>query len=214
MFVPLNRLLRVLAVFVVLVASAGAAAGGQTNTAEIAGVVRDSSGGVLPGAAVTATHRASGTVVERVTDTEGRFFLPALRVGEWDVSAALPGFASQTHTGIILEIGRSLTLEFTMDIQGLAEQVVVQFTTPLLQTTTAEISDVIENREVVQLPLNGRSFLGLALLSDAVVLPPGGTRGEALQQAGPLPNVGGQRSGQITRRHLPATARILTGPQR
>ncbi len=195
MFVPLNRLLRVLAVFVVLVASAGAAAGGQTNTAEIAGVVRDSSGGVLPGAAVTATHRASGTVIERVTDTEGRFFLPALRVGEWDVSAALPGFASQTHTGIILEIGRSLTLEFTMDIQGLAEQVVVQFTTPLLQTTTAEISDVIENREVVQLPLNGRNFMGLALLSDAVVLPPGGTRGEALQQAGPLPNVGGQRSG-------------------
>ena len=195
MFVPLNRLLRVLAVFVVLVASAGAAAGGQTNTAEIAGVVRDSSGGVLPGAAVTATHRASGTVIERVTDTEGRFFLPALRVGEWDVSAALPGFASQTNTGIILEIGRSLNLDITLDIQQLAEQVVVQFTTPLLQTTTAEISDVIENREVVQLPLNGRNFLALAFLSDAVVVPPGGTRGEALQQAGPLPNVGGQRSG-------------------
>src|SRR6185503_7202853 len=70
-----------------------------------------------------------------------------------------------------------------------------QSTAPLLQTTTAEISDVIENREVVQLPLNGRNFLALAQLSDAVVLPPGGTRGEALQQAGPLPNVGGQRSG-------------------
>ena len=48
---------------------------------------------------------------------------------------------------------------------------------------------------MVQLPLNGRQFLSLAQLSDAVVLPPGGTRGEALQQAGPLPNVGGQRSG-------------------
>ena len=64
-----------------------------------------------------------------------------------------------------------------------------------MQVTTAEISDVIENREVVQLPLNGRNFLALAQLSDAVVIPPGGTRGEALQQAGPLPNVGGQRSG-------------------
>ena len=60
---------------------------------------------------------------------------------------------------------------------------------------TAEVSDVIENREVVQIPLNGRNFLALAQLSDAVVIPPGGTRGEALQQAGPLPNVGGQRSG-------------------
>src|SRR6185503_8968066 len=70
-----------------------------------------------------------------------------------------------------------------------------QSTAPLLQTTTAEISDVIENREVMQLPINGRQFMALAQLSDAVVLPPGGTRGEALQQAGPLPNVGGQRSG-------------------
>ena len=66
---------------------------------------------------------------------------------------------------------------------------------PLLQTMTAEISDVIENREVEQIPLNGRQFLQLAQLSDAVVIPPGGTRGAALQQAGPLPNVGGQRAG-------------------
>ena len=75
------------------------------------------------------------------------------------------------------------------------KQVTVDIRVPLLQTRTAEISDVIENREVIQLPLNGRYFLGLAQLSDAVVIPPGGTRGEALQQAGPLPNVGGQRSG-------------------
>ena len=66
---------------------------------------------------------------------------------------------------------------------------------PLLQSTNAEISDVIENRQVVQIPLNGRNFLALAQLSDGVVLPPSGTRGDALQQAGPLPNVGGQRSG-------------------
>lgn len=66
---------------------------------------------------------------------------------------------------------------------------------PLLQTGSAEISDVIENQQVVQLPLNGRNFLTLAQLSDAVVIPPGGTRGDSLQQAGPLPNVGGQRSG-------------------
>ena len=53
---------------------------------------------------------------------------------------------------------------------------------PLLQTTTAEISDVIDTREVEQIPLNGRQFLQLAQLSDAVVIPPGGTRGAALQQ--------------------------------
>ena len=168
---------------------------GQTNSGELSGVVLDASGGVLPGATVTATHPASGTVVARVTDAEGRFFLPALRVGVWDLMVALTGFAPQTRTGILLEIGAALTLDFRLDVEGLSESLTVAANASLLQTATAEISDVIENREVVQLPLNGRNFLALAQLSDAVVLPPGGTRGDALQQAGPLPNVGGQRSG-------------------
>ncbi len=172
-----------------------AAATPQTNTGELAGVVVDASGGVLPGAAVTATHRVSGTVATRVTDAEGRFFLPVLRVGAWDITVTLAGFAPHTRRGVTLEIGASLSLEFRLDVEGLSETFTVTASASLLQTATAEISDVIENREVVQLPLNGRNFLALAQLSDAVVLPPGGTRGEALQQAGPLPNVGGQRSG-------------------
>jgi len=167
----------------------------QVNTGEISGVVRDSSGGVLPGASVIATHAASGTVVERTADGEGRYFLPALRIGEWDIVASLSGFTPQTRRGVVLDVGRVLHVEFTLDLQGVTEQVTVNAPTPLLQTSTAEISDVIENREVVQLPLNGRNFLGLAQLSDSVVIPPGGTRGDALQQTGPLPNVGGQRSG-------------------
>ena len=176
----------------ILMFATGAAA--QINTAEIAGVVKDTSGGVLPGATVTAKHPASGTVVERVTDGEGRFFLPALRIGQWDVTATMTGFEPQT-VALALEIGRTLAFDFSLRVEGLAEQVTVQSTTPLLQTANAEISDVIGNREVVQMPLNGRNFLALAQLSDGVVIPPGGTRGEALQQAGPLPNVGGQRSG-------------------
>jgi hypothetical protein len=171
-----------------------ATANAQTNTGEISGVVQDSSGGVLPGATVTARHPASGTVLERVTDGEGRFFLPALRIGDWEVTAVLQGFAQQMQR-ITLEIGRAVGVEFTLGLEGLAEQITVENRAPLLQARTAEVSDVIENREVVQLPLNGRNFLALAQLSDAVVIPPGGTRGEALQQAGPLPNVGGQRSG-------------------
>ncbi len=178
-----------------LIAGTVAPAAAQTNTGEIAGVIQDGSGAVLPGAAVIATHPASGTVVERVTDEAGRFFLPALRTGEWDLTVTLAGFATQTRRGVVLEIGRTVTLDFTLPVQGLEEQVVVQTVVPVLQSNTAEISDVIENREVVQIPLNGRNFLALAQLSDAVVIPPGGTRGDALQQAGPLPNVGGQRSG-------------------
>src|SRR5207245_626851 len=65
----------------------------------------------------------------------------------------------------------------------------------LLQTADAEVSDVIDNNKVVELPLNGRQFLQLSRLSDGVVVPPGGTRGGALEQAGALPAVLGQRSG-------------------
>jgi len=167
----------------------------QTNTGGIGGVATDESGGVLPGATVTATHGDTGATVVRVTDAEGRFFLPALQVGAWSVQVALAGFAPETQVGVVLEVGRVVELEFALALGGLAEEVVVEVRVPLLQSTTAEISDVIENREVVQIPINGRNFLSLAQLSDAVVVPPGGTRGAALQQAGALPNVGGQRAG-------------------
>ena len=184
----------ILLAYLILAIGAGSSLSAQTNTAEIAGIVRDSVGGVLPGVAITARHPDTGFSVERVTDAEGRFFLPALRVGTWEIRAELAGFAPRSER-IVVEIGRTFSLDLTLGLAGLTEQVRVSGQTPLLQVTTAEISDVIDNREVVQVPLNGRNFLALAQLSDAVVIPPGGTRGEALQQAGPLPNVGGQRSG-------------------
>ena len=171
-----------------------APAQGQTNTGEIIGVVRDPSGAVLPGALVTARYPAGGLVLERTTDAQGRFFLPALRIGPWEITVVVPGFIPRTQQ-VAVRIGQTVTLDVTLRLEALQEQVIVEPLTPFLQIGTAEISDVIENREVVQIPLNGRHFIALAQLSDAVVIPPGGTRGEALQQAGPLPNVGGQRSG-------------------
>jgi hypothetical protein len=186
---------RLLVLVVTLLHPAVSVALAQTNTGEVGGVVRDASGAVLPGATVTARHADSGLVVERVTDNEGRFFLPALRTGTWTITATLAGFTPQTREGVVLELGSTLTIEFRLAVGGITENVTVAADPTLLQTRTAEISDVIENHQVVQVPLNGRNFLALAQLSAAVVLPPGGTRGDALQQAGPLPNVGGQRSG-------------------
>jgi hypothetical protein len=170
-------------------------AAGQTNVGEMSGVVRDAQGGVLPGTVVIAEHVDSGTRTERVTDDNGRYFLPALRVGQYSISAELPGFRRFVRDGVIVQLGQTVTLDVSLEVGGLSEEIRVLADVPLLQATNAEISDVISNREVLQIPLNGRNFLTLAQLSDAVVLPPGGTRGDALQQAGALPNVGGQRSG-------------------
>ena len=188
-------LLQRFVIIALLLLATGPIAVAQTNTGEIGGVVRDSSGGVLPGATVTATHPASGTVVERVTDAEGRFFLPALRIGQWEITAEVLGLRRTDAAGSGSKSAARCTSTSRSASRASPSRSRSTSACPLLQTTTAEISDVIENREVVQLPLNGRNFLALAQLSDAVVIPPGGTRGEALQQAGPLPNVGGQRSG-------------------
>ena len=121
--------------------------------------------------------------------------MASLPIGAWEIAAELPAFRRVVRTGVVLEIGRTLELPFELELGTLSEEVTVTADAPLLQTTNAEISDVIANREIEQIPLNGRQFLQLAQLSDAVVIPPGGTRGAALQQAGPLPNVGGQRAG-------------------
>ena len=167
----------------------------QTNTGEISGVVRDAQGGALPGARIIAEHVDSGGKVEYVADEAGRYHLLSLRVGIYVVSVELQGFRRVVRSGIVVQLGQTVSLDFNLEVGGPVEEIRVTANVPLLQTESAEISDVIENQQVVQLPLNGRNFLSLAQLSDAVVIPPGGTRGEALQQAGPLPNVGGQRSG-------------------
>jgi len=186
-------LMRLVVAAVLLVLSASSAAA-QTDTGEISGVVRDTQGGVLPGVTIVAEHLDSGTRIERVTDGEGRYFLPSLRTGTYTLTADLTGFRRIIRSGLMLRLGQTLAIDFQLEPGGVSEEVVVTGDPPLLRTN-AEISDVIENRQVVEIPLNGRNFLTLAQLSDGVVLPPGGTRGDALQQAGPLPNVGGQRSG-------------------
>jgi Carboxypeptidase regulatory-like domain len=160
---------RLAAALIIATSAAGAPADAQVNSAEIAGVVRDVSGAVLSGALVTIAQPSTGLVVQRTTDAEGRFFAPALAIGVWTVTVAFPGLASETRR-VVLEVGRTVQLEFGLVVAGLAEEVSVDSAATLLQGGTAEISDVIENEQVVQLPINGRQFLSLAQLSDRRVL--------------------------------------------
>jgi len=167
----------------------------QTNTGEISGIVKDTQGGVVPGVTVVAEHRASGLRVQRETNQSGRFLLPALPVGEYTLTAELIGFRRWVRETIVLRLGEQLDLSIALAVGDLTEAVTVSTEAPILQTNTSDISEIVSNQQVVALPLNGRQFLQLALLTDNVVIPPGGTRGAALQQAGSLFNVAGQRSG-------------------
>jgi hypothetical protein len=167
----------------------------QYNTAEISGIVHDRQGGVLPGATITATHLPSGQKTTRTSDGGGRFLLPALTVGPYVVVVELEGFKRVVQEGLVLAVGQRIELPVTLQIGQFTEALTITAPVALLQTSSADVSDVISNRQVVQMPLNGRQFLQLAQLTDGIAVPPGGTRGSALEQAGSLPAVYGQRSG-------------------
>ena len=158
---------------------APAAADAQTNSGEIHGVVRDVQGAAVPGATVTVVHVATGLRVTRTSDASGRYFIPALPVGICTITVTLQGFKTVTLNDLVVSVGQRLDVPIELAIGDRAETVTVTTMQPLLQTANAEVSDVIDNRQVVQLPMNGRQFLQLAQLSDVVVIPPGGTRGAA-----------------------------------
>jgi len=183
------------ALFVLVSALSTREAKAQYNTAEISGTVTDVQGAAIPGASVAALHTASGTAVERLTDAEGRFFLPSLNVGDYRITVSSKGFKQSVRQNLNLQVGQKLNYPVTLTVGDANESVTVTAEVGPLRTEDAQVADTIDNRKVEELPLNGRQFLQLAQLSDGVVLPPGGTRGAALEQAGALPAVLGQRSG-------------------
>jgi len=106
--------LAVLAAILLSVSAVSVAAQGVT-TASITGIVKDSSGGVMPGVTVVATHQPSGTTYEAVTQGDGRYVIPGMRVGgPYKVSAAIPGFNTQEQDQITLTLGVTQDLEFSL----------------------------------------------------------------------------------------------------
>jgi hypothetical protein len=167
----------------------------QMNTGEIAGAVHDPSGAVVPGASVVATQSATQQKRTVATNDAGQFFLAQLPVGEYSLSVSAPGFNPLLLPSVTLHVGERLQRDFTLAVGEQSTMIVVEAAESALQLESAEIKDVIRQEQVISLPLKARQFLDLAMLSEGVVRPPGGTRGDALQQAGALVNILGQRSG-------------------
>src|SRR4051812_1618408 len=108
---------------VLLLPTATAFLAAQTNTGEIAGLVRDTQGGVLPGTAVIAQHVDSGAITERVTDAHGRYLLPSLRVGRYVITVELAGFRRIVRSGVIVQLGGTVAVDFTLEVGGPLEEV-------------------------------------------------------------------------------------------
>lgn len=188
-------LIHKLALTFIVLFSVASLAHAQTNAGQIKGLIKDHNGAIIPNCAVSVTNTSTNIKYDLVTDGAGQFRFPSLPVGQYTVHASATGFQQLIKSGIDLHLGQVIDLNLELAIGELTVVADVTTTDGLLATATGEVSEVIDKKRVAELPLNGRQFLQLALLSEGVVKPPGGTRGSALQQAGELVNVAGQRSG-------------------
>jgi hypothetical protein len=112
----------------------------QTSTAEVQGVVRDSTGGLLPGASILVTSATTGFRIERISDDAGRFLVPGLPVGEYSVTVRLDGFKTVTRPNVTVQVGQYIEQPITLPIRERNENVTVSTAAPLLQTANAEIT--------------------------------------------------------------------------
>jgi Carboxypeptidase regulatory-like domain len=167
----------------------------QMNVAEIRGVVTDPAGNALSGATITATNAETGLKLNTIANGSGQYLLTQLVPGVYSVSVNAAGFKQISQQNVTLHAGDQIALPLSMVLGERTETVVVEGASGLLQTESAQLKDVIENQQVVDLPVKDREFLELALLGPGVVNPPGGTRGDSLQQTGKLINILGQRTG-------------------
>jgi hypothetical protein len=141
----------------------------QTVGGTISGIVEDSTGAALPGAAVVVRNVETGAVRSLVTGADGRFSAPSVPVGSYSVFASHQGFKSQQRDGLTVVIGQSLDLTLQLGVGAVTQQVVVGAQTFVINTTTEQTSGLIDERQVKQLPLNGRSFDELLTLNPAAV---------------------------------------------
>ncbi|MBI4888855.1 MAG: carboxypeptidase regulatory-like domain-containing protein [Acidobacteria bacterium] len=146
----------------------GAVASAQ-STAQLSGRVTDESGAVLPGATITATQTETGFARSDVTDASGAYVLSNLPLGPYRFEVSLSGFRTYAQTGIVLQVGASPVINAVLAVGSLEETVTVEGAAPLVDVQSSGISDVVQNEEILALPLNGRNAVELVMIAGAAV---------------------------------------------
>jgi hypothetical protein len=141
----------------------------QVDDAIVVGTVFDSSHATVSGAVVKLTHLATNAVAEIRTDARGEYRTPSLKIGEYAITVEADGFKQSNQRGVVLEIGDVRKLDVVLEVGQTSESVNVEAEAPLLQSSDSTVGDVINNRQIEELPLNGRDYLQLANLSSGTV---------------------------------------------
>ncbi len=135
------------------------------QTAQFTGRVVDSSEGVVPGVTVTATNEENGFLATAVTGADGYYTLSGLGPGKYTIKVELEGFATVQQTGVVLQLGQTARMDFTMQVGAVTDVVDVVGAAPVIQRETTSIGQVIDNTSVTTLPLNGRDYTQLVTLT-------------------------------------------------
>ena len=171
------KFLRTAGAGLLLAAYLGAAPAAQTATGTILGDVKDSTGGALPGATITAANQANGAARQTVADALGTYRFTALTPGVYTVKVTMPGFKDGTRADVRLPIASQVAVPFALEVGGLTETVSVAATAPLVDTTEQVVKTLIDTRQIESLPLKTRDFLDLAMLAPGVVSDQGSASG-------------------------------------
>jgi hypothetical protein len=158
-YVKWSRLVCAIGAFLALAISASPLAAQGVTTSAITGVVKDAQGAVIPGATVTAVHQPSGSTYEAVSQADGRFFIPGMRVGgPYKVTAALTGFGPDAKDNITLNLGTSQDLDFTLKVAAIAETItVVGQSDPVFSSTRTGAATQVSRDDLANLPtISGR----------------------------------------------------------
>jgi hypothetical protein len=162
----------------------------QTNSGTIIGTVRDAQDAVVTTATITVTNIATGVVKTLPVTSAGEFAVPYLIPGEYNVSAEAAGFKRTTREKITLRVSDQLVINLRLEVGALAETVTVRSTTPNLETASVTLGQVVDTRQILDLPLNGRDAMSLAALAPGVI-PQDVAPGSAVQLGNTVPGVNG-----------------------
>lgn len=166
------------AAFLLLIAPTITISWAQQDTGTIAGTIKDVTGAVLPGVTISVRNTETNETLEALTNDRGNYVTPPLKVGGYEISASLPGFKTSTQRGIVLQVQQRAVIDFVLEVGEVTEEVVVLGSTPLVETETTALGQVIEERRVLDLPLVGRNYLFLARTAAGVLPAMPGARGE------------------------------------
>jgi hypothetical protein len=140
----------------------------QSTTQSVQGLVTDTSGAVVSGAVVTLTNEATGVSNTVQTNTTGNYTFPLVPVGTYSMRVEMPGFKTEVTRGLRVETAAQVRQNFLLQVGQVTETVEVSATAAVLQTENATVGGVIENKRIIELPLNGRNVVSLAVLVPGV----------------------------------------------